>query len=127
MTILKIAVIGIVGVILAVQLKEYKSGFAVYLSLATGLIICAWTIGRMETVVALAEKIQSLVSMNKAYLTALMKMLGITYVSDFGAGLCKDAGHSVVAHQIEIFGKISILAVSMPILTALIETIERLL
>lgn len=127
MTVLKIAIIGIVGVLLAVPLKEYKSGFAVYLSLATGLLIGAWAIGKLGTILSLAESIQNMVSINQGYLTALLKMLGITYVVDFGASLCKDAGHSGVAHQMEVFGKLSILAVSMPILTALIETIERLL
>ncbi len=127
MTIIKIAVIGVIGVLLAAQLKETKSAHGVHLSLATGLVICAWTVSRLESVLTMVDKIQSLVSINTAYIMTLVKMLGITYVSDFGAGLCKDAGHSVVAHQIEIFGKVSILALSMPVITALIETIERLL
>ncbi len=127
MTVIKIAVIGILGVLLAVQLKENKSGHAVHLSLATGLVICAWTVTRLETVLEMINQIQNLISINSAYIATLLKMLGITYICDFGAGLCKDAGHSVVAHQIETFGKLSILAVSMPVLMALIETIEQLL
>ncbi len=127
MTIIKIAVIGIVGAILAAQLKEFKSGHSVLMALAVGLIISAWTVSRLDTVLDMVDRVQSLVSVNSAYILTLLKMLGITYISDFGAGLCKDAGHSVIAHQIEIFGKVSILAVSMPVLTALIETIERLL
>jgi len=127
MNVIKIAVIGIVGVLLALQLKEAKSALSVILSLATCLVIAGWTVVRMDTVLGMLKEIENLVSIHSAYITALLKMIGITYVSDFGAGLCKDAGHGTVAHQIEIFGKISILAVSMPVLTALIQTIEQLL
>ena len=61
------------------------------------------------------------------YLHALMKMIGITYVGQFSAGLCKDAGYSAIAGQIEIFSKLSILAISMPILMALMDTIQGFL
>ena len=61
------------------------------------------------------------------YLTALMKMVGITYVAEFSAGICRDAGFGALGSQIEIFGKLSILAVSMPILLALMETIQGFL
>jgi stage III sporulation protein AD len=51
-------------------------------------------------------------------------MIGITYIAEFAAGICKDAGYGAVGTQIEIFGKLSVLAVSMPILLALIETLQ---
>lgn len=54
-------------------------------------------------------------------------MIGITYVAEFASGLCRDAGYASVGAQIEMFGKFSIMAVSMPILLALIETIEGFL
>lgn len=127
MTILQIAVIGVGGAVLAAQLKECKSGYATFVSLGTGLVICAWTLTRLEAVLSIISKLQSLLHINSVYLAALLKMLGITYLSDFGASLCKDAGSSAVAHQIELFGKVAILAVSMPVLSALIETIEALL
>ena len=44
--------------------------------------------------------------------------------AEFAAGICKDAGYGAVGTQIEIFGKLSVLAVSMPILLALIETLQ---
>lgn len=50
-------------------------------------------------------------------------MIGIAYVGQFSAGICKDAGYSAIAGQIEIFSKLSILVLSMPVLMALMETI----
>ena len=51
-------------------------------------------------------------------------MLGITYVAEFSANLCKDAGFGAIANQIEFYGKVMLIAVSIPILFSLIETIR---
>ena len=70
------------------------------------------------------KQVQSYIRINSVYLSTLIKMIGITYVAEFAAGICKDAGYGAVGTQIEIFGKLSVLAVSMPILLALIETLQ---
>ena len=54
-------------------------------------------------------------------------MVGITYVAEFASGICKDAGYGSLGNQIEIFGKLSILGISMPILLALFGTLETFL
>ena len=57
----------------------------------------------------------------------LIKMIGIAYVAEFASGICRDAGFSSIGVQIEVFGKLSILAVSMPVVLALLETLEGFL
>ena len=52
-------------------------------------------------------------------------MVGIAYISEFSANLCKDAGYGGIASQIEMFGKLSILAMSLPVLTTLLTVIEE--
>ena len=54
-------------------------------------------------------------------------MLGITYVAEFSSAICKDAGYQSIANQIEIFGKITILVMSLPIILALMKTIQEFL
>ena len=54
-------------------------------------------------------------------------MIGITYVAEFASGICKDSGYGSLGNQIEIFGKLSILGISMPILLALFGTLETFL
>ena len=57
----------------------------------------------------------------------LLKMLGISYLSEFAASLCRDGGYGSAAGQIELFGRLSILVVSMPVVRALLETMGGLL
>ena len=51
-------------------------------------------------------------------------MVGITYIAEFASGICKDAGYQTIAGQIETFVKLTILALGMPVLTALLETVK---
>ena len=52
-----------------------------------------------------------------------LKMAGVTYVAEFASGICKDAGYQNIAVQIEIFTKLTILAIGMPVLLSLLELI----
>lgn len=121
------AMIGIVGVFLALQVKHSKPEFAVYLSIATSLFLLFLAAGKLEIVVESVKRIQDSISIQTAYIQALLKIIGITYIAEFASDICKDAGYSTIAGQIGIFSKLSILAVSMPIVTALLDTIQEFL
>jgi len=121
------AMIGIVGVFLALQVKYSKPEFAVYISIATSIFLLFLVTGKLEIVVESIKRIQESLSVQTAYIQALLKIIGITYIAEFASDICRDAGYSTIAGQIGIFSKLSILAVSMPIVTALLETIQEFL
>ncbi len=124
---LKIAFIGLVGVIFAIQFKGNKSEYSLYISLATSLLILYCLADKLSVVLEAINKIQSYINLNTIYITTLVKIIGITYIAEFAAGICKDAGYSAIAGQIEVFAKIAVMALSMPILIALLETIDSFL
>ena len=124
MTVVTISIIGLVAVLLAVQLKGVKGEYGVYLVVSAGFLIFFYGVSKLETILEPMEKVQGYIKINSVYLGTLMKMIGITYIAEFASGVCKDAGYGSVGTQIEIFGKLSILAVSMPILLALMETLQ---
>ncbi|MFP3155418.1 stage III sporulation protein AD [Lachnospiraceae bacterium ZAX-1] len=127
MDILKIAMIGIAGTLLAVLLKSQKAEYELFVTMGACLCIFFFLISKLEIVLEAIERIQEFTNLNTKYVAILMKMIGITYVAEFSANLCKDAGYQAVASQIEMFGKLSILAISMPVLLALLETIGEFL
>ena len=127
MTIVSIAVLGLTAMMLAVQLKGVKGEYSVYLAAGAGLVIFFYGISKLETVIETVKQVQAYIKINHVYINELMKMIGITYIAEFSSGICKDAGYGSLGNQIEIFGKLSILAVSMPILLALMEMIQGIL
>lgn len=124
MTVVTIAIVGITAVLLAVQLKGVKGEYATYMVVAAGIFIFIYGVSKLETIMNTLKQIQGYIKINNIYLSTLMKMIGIAYVAEFASGICKDSGFGSIGNQIEIFGKLSILAVSMPILLALLETLQ---
>ena len=101
MSIVTIAAVGTAAVLLASLMKGVKAEYGFFLAAAAGMF--------------------------NVYFATLMKMVGITYIGEFASGICKDSGCSFLGSQIEIFGKLSILAVSAPVVLALLQTLESFL
>jgi len=127
MDITKIALLGVLGTLLAVQFKTGKTEYGVYISVGISLVILFSILSRLDVIIDTMKQIGSYVNLVPSYITTLLKMLGITYISEFASAICKDAGYQTIASQIEIFAKLTILALSMPILLALLETIQAFL
>lgn len=124
---LKIAMLGIAGILTALFLKEVRPSYTVFISMATCLLIFFYAVSRLSYLADTLVNLKSYVAIQDSYLTSLLKIVGITYIADFSANLCRDAGYSAIAGQIEFFGKISILTISAPVVLALLDTISGFL
>ena len=71
------------------------------------------------------DRLKDSLPLDEGYLATLIKMIGITYIGQFSAGICRDAGHQATAGQIELFCKLSIMVLSIPVLMALLDTIQK--
>ena len=117
MSMLQIGILGVAGVLLALQFKSGKSEYGIYISIVLGLLIFATLLG----------KIRLIKDVLNDYWKTLWKILGITYAAEFSSAICKDAGYQTIALQIEVFAKITILVLSLPVLSALLQTIRGFL
>lgn len=122
---IKIACIGIVAVFFAMKLKSVQGEYALLVSIAACIVLFGFAVTKLEIIFNGLHTIEEYLSVNRAYIGILLKVVGIAYISEFSANLCKDAGFSGIASQIEMFGKLSILVMSLPILTTLLTTIQE--
>ena len=107
-------------------MNQGKAEFATFVSF-TGSILIAWiAIQLLQGITGSFERLERLLSGEMEYIALLMKMIGVTYISEFASSLCRDAGYSTVAGQIELVGKLSILTIGMPIVFALFELMVTL-
>ena len=120
---IQIALFGVVGTLLALQFKSGKSEYGIYVSLAVSLFFFLCMLSRLEIFVRTVKKIADYIKLDAGQMSILLKMAGVTYVAEFASGICKDAGYQNIAVQIEIFTKLTILAIGMPVLLALLELI----
>ncbi|RDU35163.1 stage III sporulation protein AD [Neobacillus piezotolerans] len=125
--ILKIVGISLTATFLAMILKEQKPNFAFLLILFTGCMIFLFLVDKIYEIIAMIERIAANAKVNLVYVETILKIIGIAYIAEFAAQVTKDAGQGAIASKIELGGKIIILAMAIPILTVLIETIIKLL
>lgn len=123
----KVALVGIIAVIAASLFKSGKSEYAILISMVGCILIFYFGMGKLSTILKGIERIRSYLLVDSEYITILLKIIGITYIAEFASNLCKDAGYSAIGNQIELAGKLCIMAISMPILLALLDTIDRFL
>ena len=118
---LRTALLGILTVLIAMAMKQGKAEFATFVSF-TGSVLIAWiAIRLLEGITGSFERLERLLPVDMDSITLLTKMIGVTYISEFASALCRDAGYSAVAGQIELVGKLTILTMGMPIVLSLFE------
>ena len=127
MNMVQIGMIGVLGALLAIQFKGGKTEYGIYMSVAVSIVLFLCIVDRLEIFVRTIDEISRYISVDTGYLSTLLKLIGITYISEFSSSICKDTGYQTIAVQIEVFSKLTILAMGMPILLALLETIQEFL
>lgn len=124
---LKIAIIAVMAVFLALPLKNSKPEFSTMIIISGCLLILGCAVSKISSIVEVVASVKKYMGDEAVYLGILMKIIAITYIAEFGASICRDSGYSAIGNQVEFFGKIMILAVSMPIITTLLETISSIM
>lgn len=126
MEMIRIVLVGLVGVLLAVPLKSYKAEYGVYIGVAVCLVILGYAMQYFAGILSAIEQLREYLKGSYSYIAVLLKAVGATYACEFCAGICKDAGYNGIAGQVEIIGKLYILLTGMPILIALLESIQSI-
>lgn len=121
---LKIAAIGVTAAILAAWLKTIRTEYALWVIVSAGIFLGLAVLMKLDAIIEELHFLQNYFSDYSAYIRILVKIIGITYLSEFSSDLCKDAGANTLASQMELFGKLSILVLCMPVMTALLETVD---
>lgn len=125
--IIKIGILGILGVLIALQFKAGKPEYGMYIGFAISILIFCYGLSQVQAVMQQFDVISGFLGEAQEYLTIILRVIGVTYICEFSAGICKDAGYGSVAEQIEILGKLSVMFAGIPILFAVIEQIRSLM
>lgn len=123
----KIALIAIVGMTLAVMVGGMRRDISIWITIVSGIIIFFFGIRKFEYVVDMFHELTNYIGINETYIKIILKMIGIAYLSEFTAAICRDAGQNAIAGQVDFFGKMSMIVVSLPVLQSLLETIGEVL
>ena len=125
--IIKIIGIGLIALVIAIILKQYRPEYAIYVSIVAGVLILILTMEKFSGIINLLKSISEKTYINKQFLGILLKITGIAIITEFAVSICSDAGEKAIASKIEIGSKVIIIAMSIPIITSLLEVIIEIL
>lgn len=126
MEVLQIVAIGLIATVLVVVVKSQRPELGVLLSVAAGVIIFLLVLGQIASIMDIIKELATKAGINMVYMGTILKIIGIAYIAEFGAQICRDAGEGAVAAKIEFAAKVLIMVLAVPIVVAVLTTLLKL-
>lgn len=127
MEIIKIIGIAISAVIMIIIIKQYKPEFAVYISLIASALILFLLMDKLTGIISLLNNLANKMNGSQEFLKILIKITGIAFLTEFAVSICKDSGEGAIGAKVDIGGKVIIIAMSIPIISSMLETLLEIL
>ena len=127
MDIVKIIGVGLISLIIIIIVRQYKPEFTLYVSLLAGAIILVFVMDKLDGIINLLTTLSNKTAINNEFLTLLIKITGIAFLTEFAVSICKDTGETAIANKVDMGGKVIIVSMSIPIISSLLETVVEIL
>ncbi len=127
MEILQIVGFGLIATILIVLLKNQRPEMALQLTVVAGVIIFLLVVTKIKAVIAVLNDLAAHSGVNSYYLTTVLKIVGVAYIGEFGAQVCRDAGEGAIAAKVEFAVKILVMVLAIRLIVAILESVIRLI
>ena len=123
----QIAAVGLICAVLSLAVRSWRPEFSIYISAASGLVLFAKVYSQLEGIISGGSGLFQKSGSAGVYFPVLLKVIGIAYLTDFSAQVCRDAGENGIASKVEMAGKIFIFYAALPVFTSLIRMLQMLL
>ncbi len=127
MEIAKIVGIGLAGGVISILIRRSKPELSMMVPIAVSIIVLLGVMPYLGGIVGELSDLSAAAGINGAYMTVIIKIIGVSYLASFSAELCKDAGENAIATKIELGGKLMILAMSVPIIKRLLDLVREII
>mgnify|MGYP002521442552 CR=1 FL=1 len=127
MDIFRIIGVGLATAVTALIVKQVKPEIAIIVGVAGGVIMLLMLVDSVTSILSVFSSLTQKSGLSTGIFAAVLKIIGVGYITEFSANLCVDAGSTSIANKILLAGKILILVSAIPIVTNLIDIISGLL
>lgn len=117
----KILAICLITAVLCVILKQRNSEYALFITLAAGIVIVGIVFKNIAGSVAAVGHMLNGYGVETEYFKVALKALGIGYITSFAADACRDAGQTALATKAELAGKCAIWLLALPLSISVLE------
>lgn len=100
--------------------------YALAIRIVFGIVIFALAVSLLSPYMQLIEQLVE-GSLLESYYPFLLRAIGIAFLTEITATVCRDSGEESIAKNIELLAKAEILILSLPLIKELIKISEALL
>ena len=126
MEIWQIVGLALIVTVFCVVLKQIRPEIALQLSILAGASIFIVILSKIKVIVDLLQTLADQANISSYYLLIVLKIVGVAYLAEFGAQICRDAGEGALATKIELAAKVGVIVLAIPIIVAITESLVRL-
>ena len=127
MDIVKVIGICFFTLIITIILKEYKKEYAIYAVLIGGLIIIFYSMDTIKSIIDFINTLSNNQNYNSEFISLLLKITGISILTEYAVSICKDSGENSIANKIDFGGKVIVISLSIPVMQTTLTTLTKLL
>lgn len=127
MSIFKVTGIAVAAVMAALTLRAYRPEMSVQITIAAGVMILILALDDISALIGSVTALTNGLGIDEARIKTIFKVIGIAYLAQFAAGVCRDAGESALAYKVELVGRVMILMLALPLVSGVLEVVSRLL
>ena len=127
MEIIKIIGIAFITAITSVLLRSTKPELSFAVTVTGVIILLLFIVDALKGTLVIFSTIAEMTGVENGLLKILLKIVGVGYITEFGAGILNDFGSAAVADKVVLAGKVTIVILSLPILESLFGLIRNFL
>lgn len=127
MDIFRIVGVGFITAIAAILLKQTKPELAFAVTVTGIIVILLFVADMLKETLSALDSIAKLTGVENGLIKTLLKIVGIGYLTEFAAGILTDFGSASVADKVILGGKLTVLAVSLPLLYRVLTVLNTFL
>ena len=123
MDIFKIIAFSVISLVLIVVFEKVNKEYSTIITIISSIVIFSVVVAKLDSIISLLNELVEEAGINKNYLTVLLKVTGISYIVELAKNICIDAGSNSLATKLEMAGKVSVVVLTIPVITSVIEMI----
>ncbi len=127
MDVFKIIGVAFITAITSVLLKATKPELSFAVTVTGVIVILLFIVEAMQETLRVFATISQMTGVENGLLKLLLKIVGVGYITEFGAGILNDFGSSAVADKVTLAGKLTIVALSLPVIQSLLMLVQGFL
>ena len=127
MELIKIIGVELITSIAILVVKQVKPEIAIVITITGSLVMLLMLVEMLSSITGVFDILVNKTGIDKELFTSILKIIGIGYITEFSSNICIDSGNTTISDKILLAGKITILVLALPIITALVDIIVSIM